>query len=80
MASSGTHLSRRQGSEVDVRPFLFHGLAVSSPNTSRIIERIVCLAGRAMAGKVEFRDIVGEFKVLNIKIRMVLGETFEMMD
>ena len=80
MACSGTHLSCRQGGEIDVCPLLFHSLTVSSPNTSRVVERISCMARFLMTRKVEFRDIVGEFKIPHIKVRVILGEMFKMMD
>ena len=80
MVCARTHLSCRQGSKVDVRPLLFHSFTVSSPNTPHIIERIIRLARFTMTGEMEFRDVVGEFKILNVEIRVVLGETFEMID
>ena len=61
-------------------PLLFHGLAMSSPNTSRVIERIVCLAWCAVTRKVEFGDMVRKFELLHFEIWVILGETLEKMD
>lgn len=61
-------------------PFLFYRFTVGSSNASRVIERILRLAGCAVTRKVKFRDIVGEFKIFHIEVGMVLGETFEVMN
>ena len=61
-------------------PLLLNSFTMHPPNAFCKVEGICRLTWSAMARKVEFRDQVGEVEVINIKVQVVLGKTFEMID
>ena len=63
-----------------MRPFLLNSFAMHPPNTLHEVEGILRLTGSTVTGKMEFWDQVGELELINVQVRVVLGETIEMMD
>lgn len=61
-------------------PLLFDSFTVSPPNALCKVERVICLARGAMAWKMEFGDKVRELEEIDVKVRVVLGETLKVMD
>lgn len=61
-------------------PLLLNRLSVCSPDTFCEVEGVIRLARSAVTGKVEFRDEVRKPEIVEIEVRVVLGESLGEMD
>ena len=80
MTSTWAHLSCGQSGGVGVCPALLDSLAVGPTNTLCVVERISCLTRFTMGRKMEFWNKVRKLQVLDVKIRVAVGNPLGMVN
>jgi len=80
MSSARAHLSGRCCGKIDMRPLLFDGFTVCPPDAFCEVEGVIRLTGSAVGGEMEFWDQIGEPELAGVKVRVVLGQAFEVVD